>query len=56
MQVCLEEIWQHIAKLRASPPKARVSHSAEGLDRKTQLRAALLLPASKRDDDFDGEL
>ena len=56
MQVYLEETWQHIAKLKASPPKARVSHSAEGWDRKTRLRAALLLPESKWYDDFDGEL
>ena len=56
MPVYLEEIWQHIAKLKASPPKARVFHSAEGWDRKTRLRAALPLPASKWDYDFDGEL
>ena len=56
MQVYLEETWQHIAKLKASPPKARVCHLAEGLDKKTRLRAALPLPASKWDDDFDREL
>ena len=50
MQVCLEETWQRIVKLKASLPRARVSHLAEGWDRRIQLRAALPLPASDWDD------
>ena len=46
MQVCSEETWQHIVKLQASLPRARVSHLAEGWDRRTQLKAALPLPES----------
>ena len=46
MQVCLGETLQRIAELVASPPEATEFHSAEGWDRKTQLKAALLLPAS----------
>ena len=48
MQVCLGETLQRIAELVASPPEATEFHSAEGWDRKTQLKAALPLPANDR--------